>query len=162
MAKGALSLLMKIGLVSDEIVPQRQLSLPFRVLVSVVAVVYSLFFIDVAFFGSPPTEVFKGTFLLGTTVLCLVLYRGRQRPLREGFVWLDEFFALVDLVVLCGAMAIWIDWQFFSHIELWRDFSNDRVWMIAGTGGFVGALIYGYEAVNAKNPTGRPCRTSCF
>ncbi len=114
MANGVLSLLMKIGLVSDEIVPQRELSLPFRIIVSLVAVAYSLFFIDVAFFGSPPTEVFKGTFLLGTTFLCIVLYRGRQRPLREGFVWLDEFFALVDLVVLCGSIAIWLDWQFFS------------------------------------------------
>ena len=152
MANGALSLLMKIGLVSDEIVPQRELSLPFRIIVSLVAVAYSLFFIDVAFFGSPPTEVFKGTFLLGTTFLCIVLFRGRQRPLREGFVWLDEFFALIDLIVLCGSMAIWLDWQFFSQVELWRDFSNSHVWMIAGVGGVIGALIYAYEAVKAKDP----------
>ena len=152
MANGALSLLMKIGLVSDEIVPQRELSLPFRILVSLVSVAYSLFFIDVAFFGSPPTEVFKGTFLLGTTFLCIVLFRGRQRPLREGFVWLDEFFSLVDLVVLCGSIAIWIDWQFFSQVELWRDFSNSHVWLIAGVGGVIGALIYAYEAVTAKDP----------
>ena len=151
MANGVLSLLMKIGLVSDEIVPQRQLSLPFRAIVSLVAVAYSLFFIYVAFFGSPPTEVFKGTFLLGTTFLCIILYKSRQRPMREGFVWLDEFFSLVDLIVLCGAIAIWIDWQFFSQIELWRNFSNDRVWMIAGAGGGVGALIYVYEAVKSKN-----------
>jgi TRAP transporter 4TM/12TM fusion protein len=151
MANGVLSLLMKIGLVTDEIVPQRKLALPFRLIVSLVAVAYSLFFIYVAFFGSPPTEVFKGTFLLGTTFLCIVLYKGRQRPMREGFVWLDEFFSLVDLIVLCGAIAIWIDWQFFSQIELWRNFSNDRVWIIAGAGGVVGALIYVYEAVNSKN-----------
>ena len=146
MANGVLSLLMKIGLVSDEIVVQRELSLPFRVVVSVAAAAYSLFFIYVAFFGSPPTEVFKGTFLLGTTFLCIVLYKSRQRPFREGFVWLDEFFALVDLVVLCGAIAIWIDWQFFSQVELWRNFSNERVWMIAGAGGVIGALIYVFEA----------------
>jgi TRAP transporter 4TM/12TM fusion protein len=150
MANGALSLLMKIGLVSDEIVLQRRLSLPFRLIVSVVAVAYSLFFIYVAFFGSPPTEVFKGTFLLGTTFLCIVLYKGRQRPLREGFVWLDEFFSVVDLIVLCGAIAIWIDWQFFSHIDLWRDFSSSRVWLIAGAGAMAGVLIYFYEAFRQK------------
>lgn len=154
MASGVLSLLMKIGLVSDEIVPQRQISPPLRVVVSLVAVVYSLFFVYVAFFGSPPTEVFKGAFLLGTTFLCIVLYRGRQRPLRDGFVWLDEFFALVDLAVLCGAIAIWIDWQFFHPVELWRNFSSDQVWIIAATGSAVGVLIYVCEAIRTKSRNG--------
>jgi len=150
MANGTLSVLMKIGLVSDEVVPQRRVTGVFNVALSIIAVAYSLFFIYVAFFGSPPTEIFKGTFLLGVTVLSILLYQGRRRPFREGFVWLDEFFGLIDLVVLCGAIAIWIDWQFFSQTLLWRDFTGNHVWTIAGLGGLLGAGLYWYEAVKRR------------
>jgi TRAP-type uncharacterized transport system fused permease subunit len=150
MANGALAVLMKVGLVSDEMVQPRGVTGIPRVALSIVAVAFSVFFIYVAFFGSPATQYFKGTFLLGVTVLSLLLYKSRKRPLREGFVWLDEFFALTDLVVLCGAIGIWVDWQFFNHVELWRKFSDDQTWIFAGVGALLGVAVYVYEASRAK------------
>jgi TRAP transporter 4TM/12TM fusion protein len=150
MANGALAVLMRIGLVSDEMVQQRSVTGIPRVALSIVAVAFSSFFIYVAFFGSPATQYFKGTFLLGVTILSLLLYKSRKRPMREGFVWLDEFFAVTDLVVLCGAIGIWADWQFFNHVELWRNFSNDQTWIFAGVGALLGVAVYVYEASRAK------------
>ncbi len=150
MANGALAVLMKVGLVSDEMVqPRRVTGIP-RIALSIVAVAFSVFFIYVAFFGSPATEYFKGAFLLGVTLLSLLLYKSRKRPLREGFVWLDEFFAVTDLAVLCGAMGIWVYWQFFNHVELWRNFSNEQTWIFAGVGALLGIAVYVYEASRAK------------
>ena len=150
MANGALAVLMKVGLVTDEMVlPRKITGLP-RVALSIVAVAFSTFFIYVAFFGSPATQYFKGAFLLGVVVLSLLLYKSRKRPLREGFVWLDEFFAVADLTVLCGAIGIWTYWQFFHHVELWRHFSNDQTWIFAGVGALLGIIVYGYEASRAK------------
>jgi TRAP transporter 4TM/12TM fusion protein len=146
MAGGTVALLMKIGLISDEVVPPRKVSGYARHILSVVSVAYSLFFIYVAFFGSPPTEIFKGTFLLGVTILSIFHFKSRRRPLRDGFVWLDEFFALVNLIVLCGAFAIWADWQFFNRVELWRNFATSQVWMIAAIGGLAGVAVYAWEA----------------
>ena len=150
MANGALAVLMRIGLVSDEMVQQRSVTGVPRVALSMVAVAFSSFFIYVAFFGSPATQYFKGTFLLGVTILSLLLYKSRRRPMREGFVWLDEFFAVTDLVVLCGSIGIWADWQFFNHVELWRNFSNDQTWIFAGVGALLGVAVYVYEASRAK------------
>jgi TRAP transporter 4TM/12TM fusion protein len=150
MANGTLAFLMKIGLVSDEVVPPRNVTGLFRYVLSIVAVAYSGFFIYVAFFGSPPTEIFKGTFLLGVIVLSIIMFKGRRKPAREGIVWLDEFFAFVDIIVLCGAIAIWIDWQFFNHVELWRNFESTNVWLVAGVGGLAGIGIYAYEAYSPK------------
>jgi TRAP transporter 4TM/12TM fusion protein len=150
MANGALAVLMKVGLVSDEMVQPRSVTGLPRIALSIVAVAFSSFFIYVAFFGSPATQYFKGTFLLGVTILSLLLYKSRKRPLREGFVWLDEFFAVTDLVVLCGAIGIWVDWQFFNHVELWRNFSNDQTWVFAGVGALLGIGVYVYEAARAK------------
>jgi len=156
MAHGAISVLMRIGLISDEVVPQRQVTGLARYVLSIVAVGFSCFFIYVAFFGSPVSEIFKGTFLLGVIILSIILFKGRRRPLREGFVWLDEIFAVVDIVVLCGAIAIWIDWQFFNQVELWRKFAGDHVWYVATAGAIVGLGIYVFEALRPKttdNPT---------
>ena len=153
MANGTLGLLMKIGLVSEEVVPPRNVTGLPRQLLAIVAVAYSLFFIYVAFFGSPPTQVFKGTFLLGVTVLSILLFKSRRRPLREGFVWLDELFTLANLFVLCGAFAIWANWQFFNRVELWNDFADNRVWVIAGLGAIVGVAIYVYEATIRSSST---------
>jgi TRAP transporter 4TM/12TM fusion protein len=150
MANGVLSVFKTIGLISEDVIPQRKVDGIARLALSIVAVGFSGFFIYVAFFGSPVSEVFKGTFLLGVIILSIVLYKGRRQPMSEGFVWLDEFFALANLMVLCGAIAIWIDWQFFNQVELWRNFSTDRVWVIAGVGGMVGAAIYAYEACYHK------------
>ncbi len=154
MASGAISVLMRIGLVSEEVVPQRKVSGIASYILSIVAVGFSCFFIYVGFFGSPVSEIFKGTFLLGVIVLSIFLYKSRRKPLREGFVWLDEIFAVVDLMVLCGAIAIWAVWQFIDHVELWRNFSTAHVWYVAAIGSLVGLVIYGYEATRWKESDG--------
>lgn len=156
MANGAMSVLKRIGLVSEDVVPQRNVTGLARYVLSVVAVGFSCFFIYVAFFGSPVSEIFKGTFLLGVIVLSIILYKSRRKPLRDGFVWLDEIFAVVDLMVLSGAIAIWADWQFFSNVELWRNFATTQVWYVAAAGALVGLVIYAFEATRWKesdNPT---------
>ncbi len=150
MASGTIEVLKKVGLVSEEVVQPRSVTGPPRIALSIVAVAFSVFFIYVAFFGSPATQYFKGTFLLGVVVLSLLLYKSRRRPMREGFVWLDEFFAVADLAVLCGAIGIWADWQFFNHVELWRNFSNEQTWIFAAAGALLGVVVYGYEASRAK------------
>ncbi|MCF8476647.1 MAG: TRAP transporter fused permease subunit [Pseudolabrys sp.] len=156
MASGTISVLMKIGLISDEVVPQRKVTGLARLVLSIVAVGFSCFFIYVAFFGSPVSEIFKGTFLLGVIVLSIILFKSRRKPLREGFVWLNELFAVVDLIVLCGAIAIWAQWQFFDHVELWRNFATTQVWWMAAVGALVGLAIYAFEATREQkndNPT---------
>ena len=156
MASGALSVLMKIGLVSEDVTPPRTVTGIPRVILSVVAVSFSLFFIDVAFFGAPRTQIFKGTFLLGVIVLSIFLYKSRRKPLREGFVWLDEFFTVVNLVMLCGAIGVWVQWQFFHHVELWHNFAGGQTVWFAGVGALGGLAIYAYEAWRPKvndNPT---------
>lgn len=150
MAKGPLAFLMKVGLVSDEMVPPRKVTGFPRILLSIVAVAYSSFFIYVAFFGSPAPQYFKGTFLLGVTILSLILYKSRRKPMRDGFVWLDEFFAVANLVVLCGSIGIWARWQFVHQAEVWHDFTDGRTWVFAGIGGLIGLALYVSEATRAK------------
>jgi TRAP transporter 4TM/12TM fusion protein len=155
MANGVVSIFMRIGLISEEVVAPRKVAGLARYLLSIVAVAYSYFFIHVSFFGPPVAEVFKGTFLLGVIILSILLYRSRRRPIREGFVWLDEIFALVDIVVLCAALAVWLYWQLFHPVELWRDFATPQTWAIASLGAVAGIAIYGYEALS-RRPTDRP------
>ena len=81
MAKSAASVMMRLGLVTPEMIPQRSVSGIYRVALSVVAVAFSYFFIHVSFFGPPVHQIFKGTFLLGVIILSILLYKGRQRPL---------------------------------------------------------------------------------
>jgi TRAP transporter 4TM/12TM fusion protein len=150
MASGAVATLTRIGIISDEVVPPRKVSGVARIALSIIAVAYSYFFIHVAFFGPPVSEVFKGTFLLGGIILSILLYKGRRRPLREGFVWLDEAFILIDVVGLCAAMAIWIEWQFFNRVELWRDFASAQTAVVAALGAAVGVALYVYEGLNRK------------
>lgn len=156
MASKTVSVLMKIGIISDELVPPRKITGIARIVLSIIAVAYSYFFVHVAFFGPPAEELFKGTFLLGGIVLSLLLYKGRQKPIREGFVWLDEAFAIVDLMALCAALAVWAEWQFFNRVELWRDFASSQTWLVAGLGALAGLALYLFEAVgrkNGENPT---------
>jgi TRAP transporter 4TM/12TM fusion protein len=141
---------MKVGLISEEMISPRKVTGLARIVLSIVAVAFSYFFIHVSFFGPPVAEVFKGTFLLGVIILCILLYNGRRRPIRDGFVWLDEFFSLANLIVLGGSLALWMDWQFFNRVELWRDFATARTWAIGGLGATIGIAIYGYEAFIRK------------
>ncbi len=156
MSSGALSFFMKIGLISEAMAPPRNVTGIARIGLSIVAVAFSYFFIHIAFFGPPVTEVFKGTFLLGVIVLSILLYKGRQRSVRHGFVWLDELFAVFDLTALCAMLAVWGYWWFFHPVELWREFVGSEVWLAAGLGAIVGLAIYAFEALGEKtsdNPT---------
>jgi len=141
---------MKIGLISEEVTTPRTITGFARIIVSLVAVAFSYFFIYVSFFGPPVAEVFKGTFLLGVIILSVLMYKNRPKPIRQGFVWLNEIFALVDLVVLCAALALWLYWQLFHPVELWSTFANTTTWTIAGLGAIFGAALYVYEAFGAK------------
>ena len=116
---------------------------------SCVAVAYSYFFVHIAFFGPPVSEIFKGTFFLGVAVMSLFLFAGRRRPLREGFVWLDEFFALANLVMLCSAIAVWAHWQFGAQKEYWRHYKG--VWPAGLAGAIFGGILYAVEALRWKS-----------
>ena len=140
-----LSGLMKIGIISEEMTPPRQMSGISKVLFSTVAVAYSYFFIHIAFFGPPVSEIFKGTFFLGVAVMSLLLFKSRQRSVRDGFVWLDEMFALSSLVMLCAALAVWAHWQLGTQEEYWRHYKGDTVWLIGLLGGLIGVAIYAFE-----------------
>ena len=130
---------MKIGLVSEEMARPRTLTGPARVLLSVAGVAFSYFFLHISFFGPPVAEVFKGTFMVGVMVLSLLLFKGRTKPIREGWVWLDEIFAFVDITAVTAWLAVWGYWQFFNPVELWRQFSGPDVLIVAIIGGAVGA-----------------------
>ena len=110
MATGTVGVLMKIGLISEEMTQPRQLSGLAKILFSVVAVAYSYFFLHIAVFGPPVSEIFKGTFFMGVSVMSLLLFKSRQKSLKEGFVWLDEFFSLISMVMLVGSVAVLIHW----------------------------------------------------
>jgi TRAP transporter 4TM/12TM fusion protein len=150
MGNSVVSILIRIGLVGEEAKSPRKVVGFARYVLSVVAVGYSYFFIHVSFFGPPVAEVFKGTFLLGVIVLSLLLYKARRGPIRQKFVWLDEIFVLVDLMVLCAALAIWAYWQVVNPAELWRDFATPATWTVAAIGALIGAAIYLYEAFNER------------
>ena len=150
MGSRALSVLMKIGIISEEMTPPRRMSGVARVLFSTVAVAYSYFFIHIAFFGPPVSEIFKGTFFLGVAVMSLLLFKNRQRSVRDGFVWLDELFALSSLVMLCAALAVWAHWQLGTQEEYWRHYKGGVVWLVGLLGGLAGAAIYAFEGWRRK------------
>ena len=154
MASRTLSVLMKIGIINEEMTPPRNLTGISRVLFSAVAVAYSYFFIHISFFGPPVEQVFKGTFILGVIVLSILLFKNRQKPVREGFVWLDEIFAAVGLIMLCTMMAIWAHWQFGEQTALWRRYYNGEVLTVGIVGGVIGAALYVFEAVYRRKGEG--------
>jgi len=146
MATGTLGVLMKIGFISEEMTQPRQLAGSSKILFSTVAVAYSYFFLHIAIFGPPVSEIFKGTFFMGVAVMSLLLFKSRQRSLKEGFVWLDEFFALVSMIMMVGALAVLAHWAASGQEYFWRRYVTDSVWTIGIAGGIVGAALYFFEA----------------
>ena len=146
----AIAALKKIGLIPEEMVAPRELSGPLKAVVSVTAVGFSYFFIHIAYFGPPVAEVFKGTFLLGIAVLSILTFRGRQRPLREGAVWLDEILSFLAIAMMCAMFAIWIYWELTDGERQWRRFVGSDVYVAAAIGALLGALVYAFEATRAR------------
>jgi len=147
---------MKVGLVSEEMAQPRTIDGPAKIFLSIVAVGYSYFFIHISFFGPPVAEIFKGTFLLGTAVLSVILFKGRHKSLSEGVVWLDEIFTFLMIVFMCMFLAIWGYWQFFENVYLWNKFANSNVAIAAVVGCIFGAALYWREAnriTTSDNPT---------
>ncbi|MGY9002888.1 MAG: TRAP transporter permease [Rhodospirillales bacterium] len=156
MSTNILSTLMKIGLVSEELTRPRNIAGPAKIILSIIAVAYSYFFIHISYFGPPVSEIFKGTFLLGTAVLSVILFKGRQKPIREGIVWLDELFAFLTVVSMCSLLAIWAYWQFFDSTEQWRHFAGTNVAIAGIIGAIFGIALYwreGTRQVISENPT---------
>jgi TRAP transporter 4TM/12TM fusion protein len=162
MATGTLGILMKIGIISDEMTPPRNLAGIARALFSIVAVAYSTFFLYISFAGPPREEYFKGTFLLGVVVLSLLLFKNRLRTVREGWVWLDEMFAAVSLVMLCAMLAIWANWLLGEQTFYWRRYYNSSVLTIGIIGGVVGFAIYAFEALVPRKGDGPTISDALF
>ena len=154
MASRTISTLMKIGIIAEEMAPARQMTGIVKILFSIVAVAYSYFFIHVAFFGPPVEEVFRGTFFLGVAIMSLILFRNRLRPIRDRAVWLDELFAFADLVMLCGALAVWAHWQIGDSEVKWARYFDNEVLLVGIAGGVVGAAIYVFEGMRRTGGNG--------
>jgi TRAP transporter 4TM/12TM fusion protein len=149
-----LSVLTKIGIIADEMTPPRGLSRIVRTFFSVVAVAYAYFFIHISFFGPPVEEVFRGTFVLGVSVMSLLAFKNRQRSFRENAVWLDELFAAVNLMLLGAAIAIWIHYQIGDHPKQWIRYFDDTVLMVGWIGAGLGFLLYLFEGWKTKQSDG--------
>jgi TRAP transporter 4TM/12TM fusion protein len=145
---------MKIGILSDEMTPPRNMTGIVKLLFSVIAVAYSYFFLHISFFGPPVEGIFRGTFFLGVAVMSLLLFKGRQQSFREKIVWLDEFFAVANLFMICGAFAILAHWYFGDQVELWRRYSDTEVQIVGLIGGLVGVAIYVFEGWRLKQRDG--------
>ena len=155
MAGGTLKFMMKVGLISEEMATPRTLTGAARLFLSVVGVGFSYFFIHISFFGPPVAEIFKGTFMMGVMVLSVLLFMGRSKPIRENFIWLDELFALFDIMLLCSLLSVWGYWQFANPVEQWTEFVGSDVLIMGGIGGLIGLAIYLYEAL-IKKPGNNP------
>ncbi len=152
MLQNIISFLIKLGLVAESLVKPRELSGPARVVVGVVAVGFSYFFIHISFFGPPISEYFKGTYILATAALCVMVYKGRQTPLRENFSWLDEIFLFLTHTLMCAVFLLWAYWGLFDQSYLWSDFSGAGAAAAALIGGVLGAVLYWKEATLEKIP----------
>jgi TRAP transporter 4TM/12TM fusion protein len=150
MAGAVVSFLTRLGLVAEEMSKPRAIHGPARVLLSLIAVAFSYFFIHISFFGPPIQEIFKGTYLLGVAVLSILVFKGRARPLREGVVWLDEIINLLSIMFMAAFLAIWAYWGLIDRTELWRDISGGEFLAAAIVGALAGAALYGWEATRPR------------
>ncbi len=154
MTGGFLTLLQKIGLISEEMTPPRKITGLLKYLVSIIAVSFSYFFIHIAFFGPPVAEIFKGTFMVGVAVLTILVYKVRLKPIREGFVLLDELISVLSMAIMCCLFAIWFYWYYFDNTELWREFSGTRIIFVALVGALIGVGLYWRDATRKEIPDG--------
>lgn len=147
-----LSFFTKVGLVAEGLGATRDLRGAIKVLVSIVAVAFSYFFVHISFFGPPVQEIFKGTFLLGVAVLSILVFKGRSKPLREGVVWLDELIAFLSVTFMCASLALWAYWGLFDRSPLWRNFAGTGATTsaVAIGGGLAGAALYAWEATRRR------------
>lgn len=150
MAGAAISFLTRLGLISEELSVPRKLRGPARVLLSVIAVAFSYFFIHISFFGPPIQEIFKGTYLLGVSVLSILVFKGRQKPLYAGAIWLDELIAFLAIIVMGAYLVIWAYWGLFDHTTLWIDFESPKVLVVGIIGAFAGAALYLWEGTRPR------------
>ncbi len=149
-----LSVLTKIGIISDEMTPPRGLSAIVRPIFSVVAVAYAYFFIHISFFGPPVEEVFRGTFVLGVSVMSLLAFKNRQHSFRKNAVWLDEMFSIANMAMLGAAIAIWFHWQLGDHPKQWFRYYDDTVRNVGFIGAAAGVAIYFFEGYREKRGDG--------
>jgi TRAP transporter 4TM/12TM fusion protein len=98
--------------------------------------------------------VFRGTFVLGVSVMSLLAFKNRQRSFRENAVWLDELFAAVNLMMLGAAIAIWIHYQIGDHPKQWIRYFDDTVLMVGWIGAGLGFLLYLFEGWKTKQSDG--------
>ena len=140
-----LPLMMRIGLVGEKAPTPREMTVVPRSLVGIVAICYSYFFVHISFFGPPVPEIFKGTFFLGVALMSLLIYRHRQTSFRSGAVWLDEFFALANLMLLTAAFFVWLHWQVEGGEEYWRYYVGTGTWLAAAAGAAIGFAVYFLE-----------------
>ena len=150
MFRNLLPILIKLGLISDEMVMPRDLRGISRVIVSIISVGFSYFFVHIAYFGPPRSEIFKGVYILATATLCILVYKGRQRPVRDGFAYLDEIFSFLALVTLCASLALWAYWGAFYHDGLWSEFLGGGIYLVILLGGLLGAFLYWREATRER------------
>lgn len=152
MAGNVVNFLTRLGLVAEGMSKPREIHGPASVVLTLVAVAFSYFFIHISFFGPPIQEIFKGTYLLGVAVLSILVFKGRTRPLREGVIWLDEMIAMLSIAFMTGFMAIWAYWGLFDGTELWRDINNETYLAVAIVGALAGIALYWWEANRQRIP----------
>lgn len=146
----------RLGLVAEGLGLRRKLRGAPRAVLSLVAVGFSYFFIHISYFGPPIAEIFKGAFILGVAVLSVLVFKGRQKPIRHGAVWLDEAIALLSTASMCAFLAIWAYWALGGRTELWRDFGDIRALAAGLAGAAGGAWLYWRDASRdeiPENPT---------
>lgn len=132
----------------------RKLSGVQRGIISIIAVAFSYFFIHVAYFGPPIAEIFKGVYILGTAALSILVYKGRMRPVRESFSWLDEIFAFIPRTALLAVLFLWAHWALFDQSELWREYRGAGAILAAVAGALIGAGLYYWEATRKESTDG--------